>query len=129
MSFHYTDKENLTEANFQQLAAAESLQFYLVSAVGNCFYHAGELVAQLSAINLIKTPPAGPHDTRSAEERAFSALCTVIIQVSGDMSELFSTLIALLAQDVVELGFDSDRPGGAEALDAHLAIFCRLPAA
>jgi len=57
MSFHYTDKENLTEANFQQLAAAEPLQFYLTATVGNCFYHAGELVAQLSAINLMKPPP------------------------------------------------------------------------
>src|SRR5262249_49000389 len=102
VSFHYTDKENLTEANFQQLATAEPLQFYLTDTVGNCFYHAGELVAQLSAINLMKTPPAGPQDTRSAEARAFNALCTEIIQVAGDMTELFSELIALLGEDVVD---------------------------
>ena len=29
VSFHYSDKENLTETNFQQLAATEPLQFYL----------------------------------------------------------------------------------------------------
>jgi hypothetical protein len=101
MSFHYTDKKNLTEANFQQLAAAEPLQFYLTATVGNCFYHAGELVAQLSAINLMKMPPAGPQDASSAEERAFNALCTEIIQVSRDMTELFSELIVLLGEDVV----------------------------
>src|SRR5262249_29735282 len=88
VSFHYTDKENLMEANFQQLAAP--LQFYVTAPVGNCFYHAGELVAQLSAINLMKMPPAGPQDTSSTEERAFNALCTEIIQVSRDMTELFS---------------------------------------
>jgi len=103
LSFHYTDKGNLTEANFQQLAAGEPLQFYLTDRVGNCFYHAGELAAQLTAINLMKTkmPPTGPQDTNSAEARALNALCTEIIQVKGDMTELFSELIALLGQDVV----------------------------
>ena len=53
----------------------------------------------------------------------------MIIQVSGDMSELFSTLIALLAQDVVNSVSIATVPEGPKFLDAHLAIFCRLPAA
>ena len=81
---------------FQQLAPTEPLQFYLSKTVRNSFYHAGELVAQLSAINLMKPPPAGPNDSRSAEARAFNALCTEIIEVSRDVTELFGSLIGML---------------------------------
>jgi hypothetical protein len=123
VSFHYTDKENLTEANFQQLAAAEPLQFYLADAVGNCFFHAGELVAQLSAINLMKTLPAGPQDTRSAEARAFNALCTEIIQVSRHMTELFCELIALLGEDVVDSGSTETIPDGPKLSTFTLPYF------
>jgi hypothetical protein len=112
VSFHYTDKENLTEANFRQLAAAEPLQFYLTDRVGNCFYHAGELVAQLSAINLMKTPPASPQDTSSAEAMAFNALWTELIQVSRDMTELFYELIVLLGEAVVDSVSTENIPDG-----------------
>ena len=101
ISFHFSDKENLTETNFQQLAQSEPLQFYLSKTVGNSFYHAGELVAQLSAISLMKAPAADPNDTRSPEARAFAALCDEIITVSRDITELFGELIGILGEHVV----------------------------
>jgi hypothetical protein len=123
VSFHYSDKENLTEANFQQLAATEPLQFYLTPTVGNSFYHAGELVAQLSAINLVKVPAPAPGDATSAEARAFSALCTEIIQVSADMTELFGELIGLLGQDVVGSVSTEAIPTGAKLSQFSLPFF------
>jgi hypothetical protein len=123
VSFHYADKENLTEANFQQLAAAEPLQFYLTDTVGNCFYHAGELVAQLGVINLMKTPPAGPEDTSSTQARALNALCTDIIQVSDDMTELFRELIALLGKDVADSVSTETIPDGPKLSTLTLPYF------
>jgi hypothetical protein len=127
VSFHYTDKENLMEANFQQLPAAEPLQFYLTATVGNCFYHAGELVAQLSAINLMKLPPVGPEDTSSAEARALNALFTEIIQVSGDMTELFYELISLLGKDVVDSVSTETIPDGPKLSTFTLPYFVDYP--
>jgi hypothetical protein len=119
ISFHYTDKDNLTGANFQQLAPTEPLQFYLSKTVGNSFYHAGELVAQLSAINLMQAPPADPNDSRSAEARAFNALCTEIIEVSRDVAELFGSLIGILAEDAVSTVTTMQIPDGPK-----LSTFC-----
>jgi hypothetical protein len=59
------------------------------------------LIAQLSAINLMKAPPVDPNDSRSAEARAFNALCDEIIEVSRDITELFGSLIRMLAEDAV----------------------------
>jgi hypothetical protein len=101
ISFHYSDKENLTEANFQQLAQSEPLQFYLSKTVGNSFYHVAELIAQLGAINLTKTPPADPKDNASTEARTFAALCNEIIDVSRYITELFGELIAMLGENAV----------------------------
>jgi hypothetical protein len=101
ISFHYSDKENLTEANFQRLPQSEPLQFYLCKTVGNTFYHAAELIAQLGAISLTTAPPADPGDNGSAEARAFNVLCGEIIAVSRDITELFGELIGLLGEDVV----------------------------
>jgi len=112
ISFHYRDKDNLTEASFQQLAPTEPLQFYLSKTVGNSFYHAGELVAQLTAINMMKAPPAGPNDSRSAEARAFNALCTEIIEVSHDVTELFGSLIGMLSENAVSTVTTKQIPDG-----------------
>ena len=79
ISFHYTDKQNLTEINFQQLAKTEPLLFYLARTTGNSFFHAGELVAQLSAINQMRVPATDPNDNRPTELRAFNALCLTIL--------------------------------------------------
>lgn len=99
ISFHYSDKENLTEKNFQQLAESEPLLFYLSKTVGNSFYHAGELVAQSTTINLRTAPAAGPNDDRSPEARALNALCSDVIAVSRDITELFGDLIGILSKD------------------------------
>lgn len=122
ISFHYTDKDNLTETNFQQLAPTEPLQFYL-GIVGNTFYHAGELVAQLSAINLMKAPPVDPNDGQSAEARAFSALCSEIIEVSRDVTELFGSLIGMLAEDVVSTLTTKQIPDGPKLSTFSLPYF------
>jgi hypothetical protein len=102
ISFHYSDKRNLTEANFQQLSESEPLQFYLTKTVGNSFYHAAELIVQLSVISLMKrSAPANPNDTASGEGRALAALYDQIIEVSAHITELFSQLIAMLSESVV----------------------------
>jgi len=123
ISFHYTDKDNLTEANFQQLAPSEPLQFYLTKTVGNSFYHAGELVAQLSAINLMKAPPADPNDSRSAEARIFNALCTEIIEVSRDVAELFGSLIGIIGENAVSTVTTTQIPDGPKLSTFSLPYF------
>jgi hypothetical protein len=123
VSFHYTDKDNLTEANFQQLATGEPLQFYLATTIGNGFYHAGELVAQLTAINLMKMPPADPHDPRSLEARAFSALCSEIILVSRHLTHLFNELIGLLGEGVVDTASTVSLPDGPKLSTFTLPYF------
>ena len=101
ISFHYTDKQNLTEINFQQLAKTEPLLFYLARTTGNSFFHAGELVAQLSAINQMRVPATDPNDNRPTELRAFNALCDEIITVSASITELFAEFIGILGEGVV----------------------------
>jgi hypothetical protein len=112
ISFHYSDKENLTERNFQQLAESEPLQFYLTKTVGNTFYHAAELIAQLGAINLMKAPPADPDDSASHEARAFAALCGEIIEVSRHITELFGELIGMLGESAVNEVVTEQLPDG-----------------
>jgi hypothetical protein len=119
ISFHYADKENLTEASFLQLAQTEPLQFYLTKTVGNSFYHAAELVAQLAAINLVKAPPADPNDSASAEGRAFAALCGEVVEVSGHITDLFGEMIAMLSENVVGQMVTEQVPNG-----PRLSTFC-----
>ena len=124
ISFHYTDKDNLTEANFQQLPPTEPLQFYLSKTNGNTFYHAGELIAQLSAINLMKAaPPPDPNDNRSDAARTFEALCDEIISVSRDITELFGQLIAFLSEDAVEEVTTQQVPDGPKISTFSLPYF------
>jgi hypothetical protein len=112
IAFHYLDKENLTEANFQQLARSEPLPFYLGKTEGNSFYHAAELIAQLGAINLMKAPPADPNDNMSAEARTFAALCDEIIEVSRHIGGPFGELIAILGQNAVSECITEQIPDG-----------------
>jgi hypothetical protein len=112
ISFHYSDKENLTEANFQQLAESEPLQFYVTTVV-NSFYHAAERIAGLCAINLMKAPAqANPNDTASAEVRAFEALVGEIVEVRGHITQLFGELIAMLAKNTVSESLTEQVPDG-----------------
>jgi hypothetical protein len=123
IAFHYLDKENLTEANFQQLAQSEPLQFYLSRTEGNSFYHAAELIAQLGAINLVKAPTADPNDSMSAEVRAFAALCDEIIEVSQHIRELFGELIRILGQDAVSECITEQIPDGPKLSTFSLPYF------
>jgi hypothetical protein len=121
VSFHYSDKKkkNLTETNFQRLAATEPLQFYITPTVSNSFYHAGELVVQLSTINLMKTDP---QDTRSAEE-LINELRTDIQQVSRDITKLFGELMWLLGESVVDPVSTEKLPDGPKLSEFSLPYF------
>jgi hypothetical protein len=123
ISFHYSDKENLTEASFQQLAQNEPLQFYLTKTTGNSFYHAAELITQLAAINLMTTLPAGPNDSASAEARVFTALCDKIVEVSRHITELFGELIATLSENVVSQVVAEQVPDGPKLSTFSLPYF------
>lgn len=123
ISFHYSDKENSTETNFQQLPESEPLQFYLTKTVGNSFYHAAELIAQLGAINLAKAPPADPNDSASPEGRAFAALCGEIIEVSRHITELFGELIGILGESAVTELFTEQVPDGPKLSTFSLPYF------
>jgi len=102
ISFHYEDEDNLTEANFQQLPSTEALHFYLSRTDGNTFYHAGEVVAQLSAASLMKVPP-NPKDARTATARALEALCNEVVSVSWNIVALFSQMITHLSWNAVKI--------------------------
>ena len=123
ISFHYSDKENLTEGSFQQLAQGEPLQFYLTKTVGNSFYHAAELIAQLGAINLMEAPPGDPNDSASAEARAFAALCDGIIEVSRHITELFGELIGMLGESAVSEVVTEQVPDGPKLSTFSLPYF------
>ena len=101
ISFHYTDDADLVEAIFQRLPATEPVQFYMAKTVVNTFFQMGELVAQFSAINLMKPVAANPNDSSSAEARALNALWDVMILVSFNIIELFDEMIGRLGADVV----------------------------
>jgi hypothetical protein len=98
ISFHYKDEDNLTEANFQRLPAAEQWEFYLCRSIGNTFYFASELVSQAGVIELVKLqcPAATATSDRGTDAQAFAALCDTVIGISGQITALFGELIASL---------------------------------
>lgn len=123
ISFHYSDKENLTEANFQRLDPGEPLQFYLAGNIGNCFFHASELIAQLNLISLLKVPPADANDNRSDEARALEALYGEIIGVSRDLLLLFGRLIEELGKGTGEKLTVEIVPDGPKLSEYNLPFF------
>jgi hypothetical protein len=44
LAFHYTDEDELVEANFQRLSDNDPWEFYLGVTVGNSFYFPSEMV-------------------------------------------------------------------------------------
>jgi hypothetical protein len=99
VSFHYTNDENLTEANFQRLPETEQWEFYFSRSVGNSFYYASELVVAGGVISLaIDNPQSGdaPAADLNLDARAFAALCDTVTEVSGHITELFGQIIALI---------------------------------
>jgi hypothetical protein len=92
IAFHYKDEDNLTEQSFQSVADTETLEFYLTNPVGNSFYQASELIVMFSAIKLCMSSAS------SDEAQAFSKLCGIVIELSRDITELFTGLIAVIAE-------------------------------
>jgi hypothetical protein len=123
IAFHYSDNDNLTEQSFQRMSGDEPLQFYLSKTVGNSFYHAAELVVELSALSLMCVSPKGPNDTKSSELRAFSALCSEIISVAGDITELFGDLIGILIKNTVTEDVSEPIPNAPKLSNFTLPFF------
>jgi hypothetical protein len=95
VSFHYTDDENLIEANFQRLADSERWDFYLSTTVGNTFYYASELVIQAGMSSLaLNRLQSQQHSDLSLDASAFKDLCDTVIVISNHITELFNELIA-----------------------------------
>jgi len=97
VSFHYTDDENLTETNFQQLPDDEPWDFYLASR-GNSFYYASELVMQMSATQLANSGGAPTN-----LDQAFKTLCDVAIETTRNLTCLFDGLIAVITMSIPDL--------------------------
>lgn len=96
VSFHYTDDDNLIEANFQRLAESEPWEFYLSTTVGNTFYYASELVIQAGMTGLAINKPQSVAPHLSLDASAFKDLCDTVIKVSDHITELFGEIIALI---------------------------------
>jgi hypothetical protein len=94
VAFHYKDKDDLIEENFQRLPETEPWEFYLSKTHGNTFYYASEMVATGSALSL-----AGKIDEReqanlAGDIKAFSELSRAVLEVSKNITTLFSWLIS-----------------------------------
>jgi hypothetical protein len=71
----------------------------------------------------MKAAPVDPNDSRSAEARAFNALCDEIIEVSRDITELFGSLIRMLAEDAVSKVTTKQIPDGPKLSTFSLPYF------
>jgi len=93
VAFHYKDKDNLIEENFQRLPETEPWEFYLSKTHGNTFYYASEMVVTGSALSL-----AGKIDAEqtglAGDIKAFSELTNDVLEVSKNITTLFSWLIS-----------------------------------
>lgn len=123
ISFHYSDKDNLIESNFQQLPASEPLHFYLSKTDGNSFYYAAELIVQLSAISQTKAPVPTTGDTSSNAAQACRVLCNEIIAMSANIMELFGQLISILAEPVISKLTKEEIPDGPKLATICLPYF------
>ena len=94
VSFHYKDDNDLMEENFQRLPDSEPWELYLSKTHGNTFYYASEMVATGSALSI-----AGKIDPQAGaglqgDIQAFSELSRDVLEVSKNLTTLFSILIA-----------------------------------
>jgi hypothetical protein len=82
------------EEDFQRLPATEPWEFYLSKTHGNTFYYASEMVATGSALSI-----AGKIDPKAdaglqVDIQAFSELTKDVLDVSKNLTTLFSILIS-----------------------------------
>ncbi len=93
VAFHYSDKSNLVEENFQRLPDTEPWELYLSKTHLNTFYYASEMVVTGSALSL-----AGKIDGNkaglAADIQAFSELSKDVLDISKHLTTLFSVLIS-----------------------------------
>lgn len=124
LSFHYTDKDNLTEINFQQLPDTEPWDFYLTKSIGNTFYLASELVMSLSAINLTKDKDNTGAPIGFDDREAFAKLCDVVIVVSRKLTELFGHLMSAIIETIPDLEWEIEQlPNGPKLSEFCLPYF------
>jgi hypothetical protein len=94
VAFHYKDKDNLIEENFQRLPDTEPWEFYLSKTHGNTFYYASEMVATGSALSIAGKIDEKERASLAGDIQAFSELSSAVLDVSRHLTTLFSILIA-----------------------------------
>jgi hypothetical protein len=92
VSFHYSDKDDLIEQNFQRLPESEPWEFYLSKTHGNTFYYASEMVITGSVLSVASK---SGNDTPAG--LAADILSSVVLAVSRSITVLFSHLISDIA--------------------------------
>lgn len=94
VAFHYKDKEGLIEENFQRLPDTEPWEFYLSKTHGNTFYYASEMVATGSALSIAGKIDEKEQASLAEDIKAFSDLSNQVLEVSKNITTLFSWLIS-----------------------------------
>jgi hypothetical protein len=94
VAFHYKDKDDLIEKNFQRLPDTEPWEFYLSKTHGNTFYYASEMVATGSALTIAGSIDEKEPALLAGDIQAFSELSNVILEMSRHLITLFSVLIS-----------------------------------
>ncbi len=94
VAFHYKDKDDLFEQNFQRLSDAEPWEFYLSKTHGNTFYYASEMVATGSSLSIAGKINEKEQASLAGDIQAFSELSNAVLEVSRHLTTLFSILIS-----------------------------------
>ena len=84
----------MIEKNFQRLPETEPWEFYLSKTHGNTFYYASEMVATGSALSIAGKIHENEEAGLAGDIQAFSELSNAILEVSRNLTTLFSILIA-----------------------------------
>jgi hypothetical protein len=94
VAFHYKDKDDLIEENFQRLPDTEPWEFYFSKTHGNTFYYASEMVATGSALSVAGKINEEEQASLAGDIQAFSDLSNAVLEVSQRLTTLFSILIS-----------------------------------
>ena len=94
VAFHYKDKNDLIEENFLRLPDTEPWEFYLSKTHGNTFYYASEMVATGSALSIAGKIDEKEQASLAGDIKAFSELSNAVLEVSRNLTTLFSILIS-----------------------------------
>ncbi|GLH80314.1 hypothetical protein SSBR45G_52230 [Bradyrhizobium sp. SSBR45G] len=94
VSFHYKDKDDLIEKNFQRLPNTEPWEIYLSKTHGNTLYYMSEMVATGSVLSLVGNIDETERASLADDIKAFSELSKAVLDVSKNITILFSWLIS-----------------------------------